>query len=191
MFSLVSQQARWTLQRSLSAEVSSDGISGEAGGSSSLSRRSALGRAAAGSATAAWAALAAGSAPPAAQAVGPVNMELKDLTYETAECPPSLKAGRIGGAFGGGASKEVTQQCVKVTATAINPTKSPLKECAVFGFVLDEAVSGSEPCWLSLPFLYCLLLCSPVRDVLVKLQDDISDGSTIVFAPFSRRLFAS
>ena len=137
----MSRQARWTAQRSLFVEASSDGTSGEADSRVSISRRSALGRAAAGSATAAWAALAAGSAPQVAQAVGPVNMELNDWTYETAECPPALKAGRIGGAFGGAASKEVTQQCVKVTATAINPTKSPLKECAVFGFVLDEAVS--------------------------------------------------
>jgi hypothetical protein len=80
--------------------------------------------------------------PLAADAVGPVNMELTGVTYEAAECPAALKAGRIGGAFGGAASKEVTQQCVKVSATALNPTKAALKECAVFGFVLDEQVGG-------------------------------------------------
>jgi hypothetical protein len=69
-------------------------------------------------------------------------MELSDVQYDAAECPPDLKAGRIGGAFGGTASKEVSQQCVKVSCRVNNPTDKPLKDVAVFGFVLDEKV-----CW--------------------------------------------
>jgi hypothetical protein len=67
-------------------------------------------------------------------------MALENLTYEATECPPELKAGRIGGAFGGTASKEVNQQCVKVQATITNPNKSVLNDVAVFGFVLDDQV---------------------------------------------------
>ena len=87
--------------------------------------------------------LASISNPNNAAAVGPISMELSDIKYSSTECPPDLKAGRIGGAFGGAVSKEVQQQCVKVTATAENPSKSPLKNVAVFGFVLDEQASHS------------------------------------------------
>jgi hypothetical protein len=142
-------------------------ISGEASGAS-VNRRGALGSAAIGSAaTAAWALLAAAgtvATPLAANAVGPVNMELTGVTYEAAECPAALKAGRIGGAFGGAASKEVTQQCVKVSATALNPTKAALKECAVFGFVLDEQVG---PRRASLP---PLKETQPVYEISVQIS---------------------
>lgn len=80
---------------------------------------------------------------PRAEAVGPVNMELSDVEYEAVECPPSLKAGRIGGAFGGSASREVLQQCVKVTCSVTNPTKKSLIDAAVFGFVLDPITGAS------------------------------------------------
>jgi len=78
-----------------------------------------------------------------ASAIGPVSMELSNIQYEADTCPPELKAGRIGGSFGGTVSKEVTQQCVKCTATLTNPTKNTLKDIAVFGFVLDEQAGAS------------------------------------------------
>ncbi len=73
-------------------------------------------------------------------------MSMVGATYEATECPAELKAGRIGGAFGGSASKQVTQQCVKVTAEITNPAKQTLKDVAVFGFVLDEQVRAFELC---------------------------------------------
>jgi len=69
-------------------------------------------------------------------------MELENISYEAVSCPPNF-AGKIGGSFGGTVSKTVTQQCVKVAATLTNPTKGPLKDVAVFGFVLDEKAGAS------------------------------------------------
>ncbi len=87
-------------------------------------------------------------------------MELSDISYDATTCPPELKAGRIGGAFGGSASKEVTQQCVRISATMTNPTKAPLVNVAVFGFVLDELVSGfvNGPVGYLKPYLNAVIL---------------------------------
>ena len=104
-------------------------------GDSSLSRRQALGSVAA--------TLASPLFVEVADAIGPVSMDLSDITYAAVECPPQLKAGRVGGAFGGSASKGVLQQCLEVTATAYNPGKKPLVDAAVFGFVLNKEDGSS------------------------------------------------
>ena len=80
-----------------------------------------------------------------AQAVGPVNLELDSIQYEETECPPELKAGRIGGAYGGSAAKNVEQACVKVKATVTNDGRGakPLSRVAVFGFVIDPVTGAS------------------------------------------------
>lgn len=70
-------------------------------------------------------------------------MELTDVAYEAVTCPPDLAAGRIGGALGTASRKEIVQQCVRVTATATNPTKQALENVAVFGFVIDEQAGAS------------------------------------------------
>lgn len=86
---------------------------------------------------------AAGTAAPVG-AIGPVSMDLDGITYQVLdECPPSLKEGRIGGSLGAGARQSVTQSCVNVKCTVTNPTKKPLKDTAVFGFVVDEASGAS------------------------------------------------
>jgi hypothetical protein len=68
-----------------------------------------------------------------------LTIELSNVQYAPADCPPGLDS-RIGGAFGGSVTKQVTQQCVKVSAHAKNPGKSPLSDVSVFGFVIDEEV---------------------------------------------------
>lgn len=70
-------------------------------------------------------------------------MDLSGIKYEVTECPPELKEGRIGGSLTAGARKEVFQKCINVKAIATNPTKKPLKDAAVFGFVSDELAGAS------------------------------------------------
>eukprot|EP00617_Octactis_speculum_P015436 CAMPEP_0185767594 /NCGR_PEP_ID=MMETSP1174-20130828/45026_1 /TAXON_ID=35687 /ORGANISM="Dictyocha speculum, Strain CCMP1381" /LENGTH=220 /DNA_ID=CAMNT_0028451879 /DNA_START=32 /DNA_END=694 /DNA_ORIENTATION=- len=77
-----------------------------------------------------------------ASAIGPVNMEIMDYTYEAAECPKNF-GGRVGGSFTATAGKAVLQQCVKISCTLTNPTKKPLVDVAVFGFVSEERTGAS------------------------------------------------
>jgi len=122
----------WTTPRMSASEKISPALA-----AAGLNRRQALGAA---TATLASSFLARANV---ASAIGPVSMELSNIEYAADTCPPELKAGRIGGSFGGTVTKEVTQQCVRVTATMTNPTKAPIKDIAVFGFVLDEQAGAS------------------------------------------------
>lgn len=130
--------------RQRQAAVSGEEEGGDEG--ANLGRRGALARgvAAAAGAALALAAPLAGSPSPAV-AIGPVNLDLDGLQYEETVCPPELAAGRIGGAFGGSAAKNVEQACVKVTATVDNSGRGakPLNQVAVFGFVVDPITGAS------------------------------------------------
>lgn len=80
------------------------------------SRRNLLSR------TASFSAISIVSALAPASAIGPVTMEFDDIKYEPVECPKNF-GGKIGGSFGGSASRDVKQQCIQMTATVTNPTK--------------------------------------------------------------------
>ena len=62
------------------------------------------------------AAAASMAGPLEASAIGPVSMELQDITYSPVECPASLKEGRIGGSLTSSGAKSVFQQCINVKA---------------------------------------------------------------------------
>lgn len=70
-------------------------------------------------------------------ALGPTNIDLALEKYEEITCPPELAAGRIGGSIGAAASKGVKQRCVRVTVTGTNPSKTVVKDAAVFGRVFN------------------------------------------------------
>ena len=137
----------WAVHHS-SSSSSSSSSNGAADSTSSvaaaaaapLDRRTALGQAGA-----AGAAVIGMSLPRDAEAIGPVNLDLENLKYSEVECPPDLAAGRIGGAFGGTAAKNVNQACVKVTATVQNSGRGAkkLSQVAVFGFVVDPVLGAS------------------------------------------------
>jgi hypothetical protein len=84
-----------------------------------------------------------------ASAIGPVNVNLVDPTYEAVVCPKifqdEIDYEKLDGVgvqvkMGGGKEKAIadtTKQCIRVRATVTNPTKSPLPNFAIYGFVND------------------------------------------------------
>jgi len=89
-----------------------------------------------------------------ASAIGPVNVDLVDPTYEAVVCPKILqdeidyeKLDGVGVQvkMGGGKEKaaaDTIKQCIRVKATVTNPTKSPLPNFAIYGFVSDAEAGG-------------------------------------------------
>lgn len=90
-----------------------------------------------------------------ANAIGPVNLDLVDPTYEAVVCPKRFqdeidyeKLDGIGVQARKGGGKEKgedlsVKQCVRVRATVTNPTKGPLPNFAIYGFVSDAEAGGT------------------------------------------------
>jgi len=84
-----------------------------------------------------------------ANAIGPVNVDLVNPTYEAVQCPKrfqdeidyeTLDGVGVQVKKGGGKEKataDTIKQCIRVRATVTNPTKNSLPNFAIYGFVTD------------------------------------------------------
>mmetsp|Transcript_15419 Transcript_15419/g.22678 ORF Transcript_15419/g.22678 Transcript_15419/m.22678 type:complete len:224 (-) Transcript_15419:175-846(-) len=66
-------------------------------------------------------------------AIGPIKLELTEPTYQEVDCPPNTPL------QGSKATAGLKPVCVEVSVNADNPTQKPIKNAAVFGFVLDSS----------------------------------------------------